>query len=1183
MFAWINDLLVGTSSFMPHGACYLWLPSILWLHIISDSIIAIAYFSIPFALLYFVKKRTDLAYRWVFVLFGVFICLCGTTHLISIWTIWHPDYWLDGLVKLATALVSIVTAVLIWPLIPKLLRLPSPQSLQTSETYLRAIFDATPDAMLISNEHGIVTMANQQAERLLGYPINELLGLSIETLVPESFRAAHPGLRAQFSAVAVTRPMGAGQTVKVLRKDGSELDVEISLSPIRTEQGLFFASALRDITERKQAEATLRASEERFRRMANSSPIMIWITDAEGEPTFANQSWLDFTGLDSVQTMTHQDWISAIHPDDRETAFVAYYQNTEVQVAITTEYRLRSANGDWRWILDKSMPLYDESGVFTGYIGSAVDITERKQVQQMLQDKEQMLSESQRIAHVGSWSMELATGCISWSDEMYRIFGVAQQTFGRSLKTFLDLIYPDDRAAMKRWLSDCRAGKASQELDFHIRLPDGAVRFIRGSGGLQYDEMNRPLRMVGSAQDITERKQAERVLNQIKAMIDISLDGFWVADLMGNVLQANEAYAKIIGYSIDELVNMRISQLEAKEGSEQIKAHIVKIVTQGYDLFETRHRHKDGHTIDIEVSAAFLSEFQQFCVFCRDITERKRIEMDLRIAAVAFESQEAMVITDTASVILRINKAFTESTGYTEKQAVGQKISILKSGRHDAAFYAAMWKSILSVGAWQGEIWDRRKNGEIYPKWLSITAVKGSDGVVSHYVGTHTDITERKAAEEQIKLLAFYDPLTRLPNRRLVQERLKHGINVERRDGKQLGLLMLDLDRFKAINDSLGHLAGDDLLQQVAERIKARLRDVDMVARLGGDEFIVLLEDIAQPEDAARVAKEIIADLTKPFYLTHSGNVQIGVSIGISLYPQHGDTSELLMDHADAALYQAKDAGRGCFAYFSEDLTIAARERIALETRLRHAIEQQELRIFFQPQVDIASGRIVGAEALVRWQDPVEGLIPPIRFIPIAEETGLIVEVGEWVLRETCRQGRQWLDAGLPPLTLAVNVSSHQFRRSDICALVATVLSDTGFPSQQLELEITETGLMENQDNATAILNSLRAQGVRLAIDDFGTGYSSLAYLKHFPLDVLKIDKRFIDDIPFQQDDMEIAATIVAMGHILGFKVLAEGVETVAQLAFLQEKGCDMYQGYIKSKPVPAHEFAELLRAQQYS
>jgi diguanylate cyclase (GGDEF)-like protein len=501
---------------------------------------------------------------------------------------------------------------------------------------------------------------------------------------------------------------------------------------------------------------------------------------------------------------------------------------------------------------------------------------------------------------------------------------------------------------------------------------------------------------------------------------------------------------------------------------------------------------------------------------------------------------------------------------------------MLKSGRHDTAFYAAMWKSVLSVGAWQGEIWDRRKNGEIYPKWLS-TAVRGSDGIVTHYVGTHTDITERKEAEQQIKQLAFYDPLTQLPNRRLLQERLKHGINMERRDGRQLGLLMLDLDRFKAINDSLGHLAGDELLQQVAERITSRLRDVDMVARLGGDEFVVLLEDIALPEDAARVAKEIITDLTKPFCLSHNDNVQIGASIGISLYPQHGDSSELLMDHADAALYQAKDAGRGCFAYFSEDLTLAARERLALETRLRYALEHQELRVFFQAQVDIASGHIIGAEALVRWQDPADGLVFPSQFIPIAEETGLITEIGSWY-SETCRQGRLWLDAGLPPLTLAVNVSPHQFRRSDICALVATVLNDTGFPAHLLELEITESGLMENQENATKILNDLRAQGIRLAIDDFGTGYSSLAYLKNFPLDVLKIDKSFIDDIPFKQDDMEIAATIVAMSHILGFKVLAEGVETPEQLAFLQEKGCDRYQGYLKGKPVPADEFIGLLR-----
>jgi len=571
--------------------------------------------------------------------------------------------------------------------------------------------------------------------------------------------------------------------------------------------------------------------------------------------------------------------------------------------------------------------------------------------------------------------------------------------------------------------------------------------------------------------------------------------------------------------------------------------------------------------------------------FITDITKHKQTEVELRIAATAFELQDAMLVTDANNVILKVNQAFTRITGYSAEEVIGKTPNLLSSGQHDKTFYSSMWESINRTDAWQGEIWNRRKNGEMFPEWLIITAVKEPDEKnehVNNYVASFSDITSRKAAEEEIKQLAFYDPLTQLPNRRLLQERLKHSIDVERRDGKRLALLMLDLDRFKAVNDSLGHLAGDELLQQVAVRISARLRDVDMVARLGGDEFVVLLEDIAHAEDAARVAAEIIFVLGKPFQLTQSNDVQIGASIGISLYPEHGASYEMLMDHADAALYQAKDQGRGCYAYFSEDQTLAARERIALETRLRRAIEQGELRVFYQPQVDIESGRIVGAEALVRWQDPIEGLIPPLRFIPIAEETGLILEIGAWVLRETCRQGRLWLDAGLPPLTLAVNVSPQQFRRGDISALVATALNETGFPAEYLELEMTESGLMENQDHVMALLNKLRSQGIRLAIDDFGTGFSSLAYLKHFPLDVLKIDKSFIDDIPNLQDDMEIAATIIAMGHILGFKVLAEGVETPEQLAFLREKKCDSYQGYIKSPPVPAEAFALLLREQGF-
>ena len=696
----------------------------------------------------------------------------------------------------------------------------------------------------------------------------------------------------------------------------------------------------------------------------------------------------------------------------------------------------------------------------------------------------------------------------------------------------------------------------------------------------------------GIATDITERKKAEQLLKNsetyLRAIFNATPDAMLINNERGIITMANQQAEHLLGYPVNGLLGLPVEALvpmsvRAGHPAQRAQFSASSITRPMGSGRQVKAQRKDGSVIDVEISLSPIKTEQGlfFASALRDTTERIQSETELRVSAAAFETHEAMTITDAQTVILRINRAFSDLTGYTANEVVGQKINLLKSGRHDTAFYTSMWESINLTGVWQGEIWDRRKNGEIYPKWLSITAVKDAAGVVTHYVGTHIDITGRKTAEEQIKQLAFYDPLTQLPNRRLLQERLKHGISQDSRSGRQLGLLMLDLDRFKAVNDSLGHLAGDELLQQVAARILARLREVDMVARLGGDEFIVLLEDIAQPEDAARVAEEIITDLSKPFCLTQSDNIQIGASIGISLYPQHGDSPETLMDHADAALYQAKDAGRGCFAYFSEDLTLAARERIALETRLRSAVEQNELRVFYQPQVDIVSGRIVGAEALVRWQDPMEGLIPPIQFIPIAEETSLILEIGAWVLRETCRQGRQWLDEGLPPLTLAVNVSPQQFRRGNICALAASVLSDTAFPPNQLELEITESGLMESQGKATAILNSLRTQGIRLAIDDFGTGYSSLAYLKHFPLDVLKIDKRFIDDIPFHQDDMEIAATIIAMSHILGFKVLAEGVETPEQLAFLQEKGCDLYQGYIKSKPVPAEQFAQLLAAQQ--
>jgi len=657
----------------------------------------------------------------------------------------------------------------------------------------------------------------------------------------------------------------------------------------------------------------------------------------------------------------------------------------------------------------------------------------------------------------------------------------------------------------------------------------------------------------------------------------------------GVFVDCNTAALSLLGYADKAAIIHRspraISpayQADGINSTEKATNIIATVLRVGHARFDWQFHHAQGYLLSVEVtlSKILLQGETTIHMAWRDISERKRAETELQIAATIFESQEGMFITNAERVILKVNHAFTEITGYTAAEAVGQDPRLLNSGRHDSAFYTALWQNVKNTGKWCGEIWNRRKDGEIYPQWLTITAVKANHGTeITHYVATLIDISERKAAEEQIKQLAFYDVLTDLPNRRSLFERMKYSINLARRDGKLMATLMLDLDKFKPVNDSLGHAAGDLLLQQVANRITARLRDIDMVARLGGDEFVVLLDDISQNSDIEHIASDIITTLSQPFRLQNN-NVHIGASIGISLYPQHGDSPEILLDNADAALYLAKKQGRGCFAYFSNELTKVAHERADLENRLRQAVEQQELRIFYQPACDIITGRIIGAEALVRWQDPAAGLIFPDDFMPIAETSNLFLLIGKWVLTETCKQGWQWLNAGFPALTLTVNVSTQQFRRTDLSDLVATVVAETGFPAAQLELEISEAALMAHQEQALAILTNLNQQGIQLTIDNFGTGYSSFALLMDFPLTRLKIDRRFINNIASMTNDKIITRTLINMAHNLGLEVSAKGVETAEQLAFLQQHGCDSYQGFFYSPAITAEAFVELWRKQ---
>ena len=564
----------------------------------------------------------------------------------------------------------------------------------------------------------------------------------------------------------------------------------------------------------------------------------------------------------------------------------------------------------------------------------------------------------------------------------------------------------------------------------------------------------------------------------------------------------------------------------------------------------------------------------------RDITEAKLADTRLRQAATLFEStREGVFITDLAGCILSVNQAFTDITGYGEAEVLGRNPRLLGSGRQDAAFYQTMWASITSLGHWQEEVWNRRKNGEIYPQILSISTVRDPGGQPSHYMGLMTDISQLKDSEARLEDLVHFDPLTRLPNRRLVQSRLQHALDHAERQGQGLAVLLIDLDRFKNVNDSLGHPVGDALLVALTQRLNARVRAEDTLGRLGGDEFLLLMEHPARPKDAAEVAQTLLRLLEKPFSLPGTPELYMGASMGISLYPEDGQSATDLIKHAEIALYQAKAEGRGTYRFHTASLTQTARERLDLEARLHRALANKEFVLYYQPQFETLGGRLIGCEALLRWLSPADGLIPPDAFIPLAEETGLIVPLGEWALRTACAQGRAWMSAGLPEVTLGVNLSARQLRQPDLVERVAALLAQTGLPPARLKLELTESMIMGQGEQAPALLRALKALGLGLSIDDFGTGYSSLARLKHLPIDELKIDRGFVRDIPEDRNDMEIAAAIIAMARNLNLKVIAEGVETQAQLDFLARQGCHACQGFLLGRPVAAEVFQQAVLA----
>ncbi|WP_084628093.1 putative bifunctional diguanylate cyclase/phosphodiesterase [Silanimonas lenta] len=694
-----------------------------------------------------------------------------------------------------------------------------------------------------------------------------------------------------------------------------------------------------------------------------------------------------------------------------------------------------------------------------------------------------------------------------------------------------------------------------------------------------------------------QRRQAEQqaiALRRLRQQLDLVLahsgDVYWELDLPGGVLH-RQGIQRLVGPGAPDDIALARWREEAvhPDDLEPLRQQVERHASGETEVFESEHRLRceDGSWRWVRARGRIIERDAagrpvRMAGITRDIQALRSAERETRVAYEVFRSMsEAVSVVGPDFTFVAVNPAFSRITGYAEEEVLGKPASLLDSSQHSSEYYQRVRSIALRSGHWSGEMWQRRKDGGDFLSWIELSEVRDRLGQRTHFVAVVDDITQKKRAEQELRYLANYDTLTGLPNRTLLAERLSRAIIRARRQESRVAVLFIDLDHFKDINDSLGHAAGDRLLKAAAARLQAAVGPTDTVARLGGDEFTIIVEDLDSVAAAERLAGELIAAFAAPLEVDERHRVGITPSVGISLYPDHAMVPTDLLKFADTAMYQAKARGRNTFEVYDEAMDAESRRRATLLAALRRALAQEEFRLVFQPRFSLRSERVVGVEALLRWRSAELGEVGPAQFIPLAEESGLILGIGEWVLREACRTLRQWQDAGLGEIACSINVSVLQLLRAPLAEQLAAILAETGIAPGRIELELTESVVMQNAEQARAVLDRLRGLGVRLAIDDFGTGYSSLVYLKRLPIDTLKIDKEFIGDLTDDPDDKAITATVITMAHSLGLHVVAEGVETEAQLAYLRGQGCDEVQGYLLSPPLEAAHAFGFIRERQ--
>jgi len=937
-----------------------------------------------------------------------------------------------------------------------------------------------------------------------------------------------------------------------------------------------------EISRRVALEQELRSSEYHYRGLVESLSAIAWEASmSDYTYSYVSPHAEDLLGYPLTRWLTPGFWRSIVHPADVEQAQEFCNQETSHGRDHSLDYRVIRADGKTIWVRDiVSLIEYGHEPVMRGLM---IDISETKQTEDALRLSEQKFASVFKQCPDILVIARLSDGCLLEANKAFEEqIGIAVEDVIGKTATELNIWgVPGIGPSLLMRLQ----GGSIRNLEMPFRRLDG--RLFTGLISAEPFDLDSTPALVVVVRDISPLKEAQQQLQiseeKFAKAFHSSPDGLLITRQSdGLLVEVNDGFSRITGYHSALSLDRSTIDLGIWVDLNERNQLIEQLKRDGFVRdFSTHIRRKDGQIRLCEVSARPLPIGGEDCMLtiARDITERHQMQEKLQLAATVFESTaEGVLITDTQQQINAVNRAFTEITGYSEQEALGQTPRLLASGQHDSAFYAAMWYQLTAEGHWQGEISNRRKNGELYPSWLTISAVRNPEQVVTHFVAVFADISSLKHAQARLDYQAHHDPLTGLPNRTLFENRLQAALNHSQEACGQGAVLFLDLDRFKHINDSLGHPVGDLLLKGIAVRLREQLRDIDTVARLGGDEFIILLPGLQHPNDAATVANKLLACFNAPF---QAGEHEffISSSIGTSMFPADGTDVATLVKNADAAMYRSKAKGRNRVESYTRDLTAQASERIALEHELRRAIERNELSLCYQPKLSLLSKRLVGAEALIRWRHPTFGDVPPEHFIPLAEENGMILQIGDWVLEQACRQICEWNKTYKPFGPLSVNLAGVQLRQPTLVGRIEQLLNDCGLRPGCLQLEITENFIMSQAEEALAVLHKLKKLGVQLAIDDFGTGYSSLSYLKRLPLDILKIDQSFVRGLPDDPHDAAIVRAIIALGRSMQLTVIAEGVETLEQQEFLALAGCEQIQGFIVSLPLRADEFcAKFLR-----